>query len=409
MSQTTLTDAPLRPPPFLARHVPVETRVPGKSAGAPLRVLMVTPRFFPFMGGVENHVYEVARRMVQDNVVVTVLTTDPTLELNKKETLQKVEILRVPAYPADRDFYWAPGLTEHIRAGAWDVVHIQSYHTLVAPLAMYAALRAHIPYVVTFHSGGNSSLLRNRVRGVQHKLLRPLLVRAKKLVTIADFERELLEKHLGLPDENFVTIPNGCDLPQLAGIPPAVQPNLIASIGRLERYKGHQRVIAALPLVLEKKPDAHLWIAGSGPYEDELRNLARELGVAEHVSIVAIPPQDRSLMARSLARAALVVLLSDYETHPIAVLEALSLKRPVLVSETSGLKELVERGSARGIAPGSTAQQIADAIVQQLNNPFVPQNVVLPTWDECTKNLLDLYRAVCGGQSAGSNVGAVLS
>jgi len=41
------------------------------------RVLMVTPRYFPYMGGTETHVHEVGRRLVQDDIDVTILTTMP--------------------------------------------------------------------------------------------------------------------------------------------------------------------------------------------------------------------------------------------------------------------------------------------------------------------------------------------
>jgi glycosyltransferase involved in cell wall biosynthesis len=89
---------------------------------------------------------------------------------------------------------------------------------------------------------------------------------------------------------------------------------LIASVGRLERYKGHQRIIAALPAILKQKPDVLLWIAGKGPYESALRILARKLCVEDHVRFQAIPPEDRERMAQELANASLVVLLSEYET-----------------------------------------------------------------------------------------------
>ena len=69
-----------------------------------------------------------------------------------------------------------------------DLVHIQSYHTLVAPLAMLAARRAKLPYLLTFHGGGHSSQLRNATRGSQLALLRPLLAHAERLVTLAHFE-----------------------------------------------------------------------------------------------------------------------------------------------------------------------------------------------------------------------------
>src|SRR5262245_54425674 len=116
-----------------------------------LRVLMVTPRYFPYMGGVENHVYEVARRLARDGIDITILTADPSGKLPATEQAEGVSICRVRAWPAERDYYFAPDIYRMIIKGAWDLVHVQSYHTLVAPLAMFAALRARIPYVVTFH------------------------------------------------------------------------------------------------------------------------------------------------------------------------------------------------------------------------------------------------------------------
>ena len=99
-----------------------------------------------------------------------------------------------------------------VRAGDWDLVHVQSYHSAVAPLAMLAALRAGLPYVVTFHGGGHSSRMRNAMRPLQWFALRPLLARARKLIAVAEFEAERFSSALRLPRERFVVIPNGSDL-----------------------------------------------------------------------------------------------------------------------------------------------------------------------------------------------------
>ena len=174
---------------------------------------------------------------------------------------------------------------------------------------------------------------------------------------------------------------------------------LIASVGRLERYKGHHRVIEALPRVRDVEPDARLWIAGAGPYEKQLRRLAARLGVADAVEISAVPAAERATMARRLAQADLVVLLSDFETHPIAALEALSLGRPLLVATGSGLGELADRGLARAIAPPMEPAAVAGAIIEELRRPHEPVAFALPTWDECASGLLELYRRVSRGRS----------
>jgi glycosyltransferase involved in cell wall biosynthesis len=359
----------------------------------PLRLLMATPRFLPATGGVEIHVYQVARRLVAAGHAVTVLTTDPGGQLPAEEEIEGIQVRRVPAWPTQSDLYFAPALVPLIERGDWDLVHCQSYHSLVPPLAMWAARRAGRPYVVTFHGGGHSSRLRHALRGAQRALLRPLLARANRLVALAEFEIEEYGKALRLPRQRFVLIPNGTD-PMPVDRPPPVAGALIASVGRLERYKGHHRILAALPAILRERPDARLWIAGAGPYEPDLRRLALRLGVADKVDIRAIPPGNRRGMAEALSQAALVTLLSDFETHPLAALEAIALGRPVLVTDGSGMAELARRGLARAIPPGSRPEQIAAAVLDSLRRPAPPPPVALPTWDDCAAGLLTLYRSI---------------
>jgi glycosyltransferase involved in cell wall biosynthesis len=351
------------------------------------------------MGGVENHVYQVTQRLARCGVQVTVLTADPGGRLEPFEWMDAVAVWRVKAWPAQRDYCFAPGIYQAITQGRWDLIHCQSYHTFVAPLAMLGALRANIPYLVTFHGGGHSSRLRHAARGAQIQLLRPLLSRAARLVALANFEVAHFGTRLGVPRDRFVVIPNGCDLPEPAPLdhisaPEDTGDTLILSIGRLERYKGHQRILAALPAILAQRPDVRLRIVGEGPYEPALRRLAQQLGVAGRVEIGAIPPQNRGSMRALLARAALVALLSEYETHPLAALEAISQQRPVLVADTSGLRELADRGLARAIPLQSTPRQVAAAALRQLEQPLAPGRIALPTWDECASALLALYHTI---------------
>ena len=158
-----------------------------------LRLLMVSARYFPEMGGIETHVHEVARRLVHKGVDVTVLTTMPqhTLaHLPREAASEGMKIIRVNAWSHTSDLCIAPDVYSVIRKGNWDLVHCQGIHTLVPPLAMLAARRAHIPFVVTFHTGGHSSLLRNKVRSTQWQILHPLLASAEHLIGVSRFEAD---------------------------------------------------------------------------------------------------------------------------------------------------------------------------------------------------------------------------
>lgn len=369
-----------------------------------LRMLLVTPSYRPFRGGLETHVHEVATRLHRKGVEVTILTTDYTGELPEREETEAGTVLRVRSWPRTTDYYIAPGIYKAIRHGGWDLMHCHSYHTLVPPLAMLAALRSGLPYVITFHSGGHSSSLRVALRRLQWECLRPLLGRAERLIAVSQFEAEFFPKQLRLPTERFVTIPNGADLQytRTATEGRRDEAPLLLSVGRLERYKGHHRAIAALPYVLRSYPRAHLRIAGEGPFRRQLERLARDLRVQERVHIGAVAAEDRQSMADLLTQASLVMLLSDYEGYPVAALEALALQRQLLVTHGSGMSELVERGAVRAIPLRSSEHVIASAIVEQLQQPLQRKPVDLPTWDDCAASLLELYQHVASERACAS-------
>lgn len=360
----------------------------------PLRILMVAARYYPLVGGTETHIYEVARRLAAGGHQVTILTTNPGHQLPAEEQVDGVTILRVKAFPVQRDYYFAPELYSIIQKGHWDVIHCQGYHTLFAPLAMFAAIRARIPFVLTFHSGGHSSRFRTMARGIQRLLLKPLLSHAAQLIGVSQFEANFFASNLNFSPDRFTIVPNGSHLPSISPVPKKPDEILIVSPGRLEEYKGHQRVLEAMPEILKRHPNAKLRIVGTGPYENELWMLAERLGIKNRIEIGGIPAQNRQGMAELLSQASLVTLLSEYEAHPLGVMEALSLGCSVLVADTSGLSELAQKGWVKAIPLSSTPQQVATAMLRQLDEPVAPAEIKLPTWDDCAAQLAAIYRRV---------------
>lgn len=370
-------------------------RGPATAGGAP-RILMVTPLSPLGHGGVERHVAEVSRRAAAAGAEVEVLCAEPGGPGETVEERSGVVIRSVRAWPRNRDWLLAPRIWRAMSREPWDVVHVQSYHTLVAPLAMLRALTLGIPYVVTFHGGGHSSQLRNRVRRAHRRALRPLLARAERLVAVARFEIDLYGGELDLPAERFELIPNGADLDvgaSVNGEEPS-GPAVLATIGRLERYKGHHRVIDALPHVLESEPDASLLVVGQGPYEPQLRRRAADLGLEDRIEFTSVPPNDPGGMAALLRRVSLVVLLSEFETHPLVALEAAAAGRRLLVADRAGLAELAEEGLARAVSPDEPPGVIGGAILEELARPQPERVPRLTTWDECAARLMDLYRSL---------------
>jgi glycosyltransferase involved in cell wall biosynthesis len=368
----------------------------GRTLQRPLRVLMVCPRFIPDVGGTETHVYEVTRRLLAlGGFEITVLTTDRSRRLLRQEVIEGISVLRVPSWPRRRDYYLAPGIAAVIRQRRWDLVHCQGIHTPVPLLAMLAAQRAGISYLVTFHTGGHSSRLRNAMRSIQWRLAGPLLRNAVSLIAVSRFEAAALARHARLGDKPVTVIRNGGVLasPRTGTCP---VPGRIVSSGRLERYKGHHRVIEALPHVIREIPEAHLLILGSGPYESNLYKLARDLGVSDRVTIKYLPPTDRQSMATTLGESSVVAALSDYEAHPVAVMEALCATRPVVGYDIAGTGELIAEGWVRGVPRGAPAAAVAQELVKAMSSPSLVDHAQLPSWDSCADQLAQVYLSSLG-------------
>ncbi len=381
------------------------------------RVLLVTARYPPYAGGTETHVAEVARRLARRRPgAVAVLTTDPggCLDAAQLDGGVGLVVLRARAWPGRGplgDLHLAPGLIAAIARERQrrDLLHLQGYHTLVAPLALLVATVARLPYVVSFHSGGPDDAdrgvsVRGAVLRAQRAIMRPLLLRARALIAVSTFEADHLADRLRLPRARFVVIPSGLALP-----PPVATPTpptagvldgpLIVSPGRLEGYKGHRRVIAALPYVLAREPGARVRIAGAGADAEGLRRLADWLGVGSRVAIAAVPIDDRAGMAALLDAAAVVAVLSEWESQGLAAGEAIARGRPTVVLDASALAELVARGLARGVPIDAGPEEIAAALLAALAAPPPPPAArsLLPTWDGCVDALEALYVAAHTG------------
>jgi glycosyltransferase involved in cell wall biosynthesis len=140
--------------------------------------------------------------------------------------------------------------------------------------------------------------------------------------------------------------------------PPAFGRPYVAAAGRLEKIKGFQDVIA----VMKRLPDLDLRIAGSGPFEGELRRLA------DGLTNVHFEGRLDSSQVAALFRGALAVAVPSlvYETFGYVVLEAFAEKTPVVVRDLGALPELVAE-SGGGLV-FRTQDQLVGALKQISEN-----------------------------------------
>nr|WP_246416583.1 glycosyltransferase [Nocardioides luti] len=241
-------------------------------------------------------------------------------------------------------------LRRHVRQAPPDVVHA---HNVRATLAAHLGTRwprRRPPLVTTVHGLD---------AGDYPRAARVLQRCADRVVAVSDDVAERL-RAAGLPDDRLVVIENAVPAPVLPapavaraalGLPADAPVGLC--VARLEAPKRHDLLVEAWRTLPD---DAVLLVAGEGSGRAALERQVAAAGLGARVRLLG----ERHDVPLLLAAADLLVLPSDREGLPMAVLEAMAAGVPVVASAVGGLRSL-DRATLELVAPGS-AEALAAAL-----------------------------------------------
>ncbi|HEV7608196.1 MAG TPA: glycosyltransferase [Steroidobacteraceae bacterium] len=116
---------------------------------------------------------------------------------------------------------------------------------------------------------------------------------------------------------------------------------LLGSVGRLAPEKNHEVLLTTLRRLRVARVDAHLVIAGNGPLREKLLRRAAELEIADRVNLVGEFEDVRPVLA---AIDVFVLPSIAVESFSNAALEAMSMGRPVILSDIGGAREMIDDG-----------------------------------------------------------------
>ena len=140
---------------------------------------------------------------------------------------------------------------------------------------------------------------------------------------------------------------------------------LIVSIANFKPFKGQEYLLRAAALVRRRIPDVRFVLAGVGPKEPEIKQLALELDLDDSVVFAGF----RSDAPRVTAAADVFVLPSEHEGLPIALLEAMALGRPVVATNVGGTPEVLQNNETGMLVRSRDPEALASGIVALLDDP----------------------------------------
>jgi phosphatidylinositol alpha-1,6-mannosyltransferase len=332
-------------------------------AGARPRVLVITPDFPPAKGGIQ---------ILSHRAVSSFTTLEPTVATVGHPDAASFD--RTQAYRIERSRDW-PGKNRWsnfaLNAAAIGLALrerpdvVLSTHIVASPAAVLLRRHLGIPFVQYVYA---------KELGVRPNLARFAGMRADRVLAVSRYTHELLVA-LGVPGGRVTVINPGVDVPAEAPTdrPPGGRPTVL-TIARLEdRYKGHDVILRALPLVRAEVPDVRWRVVGGGPLRATLEDRVQALGLAKAVQFLgSVSNEARD---EELAHADVFCMVSRLpaagfagEGFGIVYLEANAYGLPVVAGGVGGATDAVVHGETGLLVDPQDHVAVADALVTLLRD-----------------------------------------
>jgi len=140
---------------------------------------------------------------------------------------------------------------------------------------------------------------------------------------------------------------------------------LIGAVGRISKEKGLDYLIKAVPFVLKHHPSTRFVILGEGPEEMHLKQMCRELDVTETVIFAGFQKHVRD----ALRLVDIFVMPSLAEGMPLALLEAMSMEKPIVAAAVGGVLEILSHNETGLLISPADSEELTRAIVSLIENP----------------------------------------
>jgi len=272
---------------------------------------------------------------------------------------------------------------------------------------LYAALGrlAGTPVLLHWHVPGTGEAQdAGLAGGLQSRLARWAINHAARVLVLSPAWTDALTALSGQPDagQRMVVLPNpvDCELIRPPDDPAQRRPDEVLFLGDFSQRKGVRDLLAAAPVVLQRRPAARFILAGGAPPADVAAQ-AQPLGAA-----VQFPGFVRGAdKVRRLQEAALLALPSYAEGLPVAVLEAMAAGLPVITTPVGGVPDIFRDGVNGLLTPPGDVPALADALSRLLADAGARQSMgrhnrqqaleqfAVPQY---AQRLLDVYCQVIG-------------
>jgi L-malate glycosyltransferase len=331
-----------------------------------VKIIHVCPNYYPHVGGTEAHIHDIISKLKKAGLDIEIYTTEPGIRYVKKEVYDGISITRFPVIAPSETIYFSPSLYMAMRKVKVDIVHAHNYRALPMLFAAFTKKKG-TRLVVTTHLG--FSKIGRWIYYIYDPLFgKKIFQRADKIIVVSPAELDqvpTLKKY----SEKIVCIPNGVDFSEVNRISSVERQarttvNLLC-VSRLERKKGVEAIIKTIDWL--KALPIHLNIIGDGPDMRRLRILVDELNIGHLVTFKGQMTKEDVYILYS--QSDIFLLLSEYESHSMALTEAMAFGLVPIVTNVGGNPVIVDEETGYLVNYPADAEKVASIIKQLVSGP----------------------------------------
>lgn len=338
-----------------------------------MKIVLATPLYPPEIGGPATYIKELAHKL-RDEHEVTIVAYASTSEKVPGTTLLTVSKRR-PLPVRLAKFTWV--LWRAARKA--DVVYVQNAVAAGLPAAIVRLLTRK-PVVLKFvgdEAWERATQLRQTTKQLEEFLAAPegglyirtlmrlqgwVLRHVDTVMTPSSYLRETIVRTYRIPVGKTLVNYNAAEKTEVIPFDAKVVPHQIAATARLVEWKGIDGILRAVATLRKEFPDVRLVIAGDGPEEHDLRNLAQALDLAKHVNFLGRVSRAETWHIRKSSE--VYVLNSTYEGLPHTALTSFAAEIPMVATDIPGTNEAVYDGTSGLLVPAGDDGALAEAIAR---------------------------------------------
>jgi len=333
------------------------------------KVLLITSEFPPFAGGVGNYYFNLAKKLPESDIAIVTekLPDSDSADLNNLKVFKRKLLTPLPIWPR-----WIFAVIKiarlkiKTRSKALWVGQILPWGTVCF---IYKKLFGW-PYFVSLHG---TDLLSAQATNLKKFLALKILKNADFITVNSKFTQYKLSELGNFSKNSTVIYPAPNIKPTTDYQPTYNNTKIILSVSRLVPRKGLLNLIKAMPGVINKNPEAKLYIIGNGPQNKELTDKINSLGLTNNIIIENEITNDQ--LRNFYQKCDLFVLTpqsinNEIEGLGIVYQEAELFGKPVIASAEGGITETVIDGQTGLIInnPENT-QELSNLINKLLADP----------------------------------------